>query len=661
MKKLFLITWLLLPAVADAYSLFSGSLTNIFGTNGTATFTATGSTVAGSSNLLSVALDGTNYIFNSVPTTGAGGQWSLAGALIFDGTNMNCSVQYTSDDVSNRFSTDFVTVTNANPNGTLDITEDDGLINMVLTRGSITAGQTVGTARTPATVDMIPPVTTRIQNGLGTPVYLTVTADNPMDDIMAIFVNGIPVRDSQAFEDYVTVVDVLAAAAAAGVPLKYGDDITIADHDTGLSTWVRSTWTAEVHWDDGTTNYFTGGTNDGGSSGSSPTYYADGGFTLNRPQPVLPSVITNIFMDVTNLPTGSSATITQTGVTNGIAYYVAGIPAGAPGTNYVTSAVYSNVVYSSFQLTFTNINPLLCTGSNYIGNFSQLYAFDLKLPNTSAGQFIGTDLVENVWCSTNAGFTNGWFAITNTTTPMIWTNVAVAIVGVNNTNYAGALTLYGVDHPEYIGRTNSFFGQVNQFPDPVNALDVVNLQTMQTAIANATASSFNTVVDANGYTHYRYAPSGQTNLDMVANKTTSGGFTMFQNSGTNWVLTSTNAPNNYQLQYSTNLALTFGWTSLAGYTTNISGITNTITVPKVLINASYAFFRIVAFQTASATFVPPLTLQNGAIIKSNAWATVFANATNQMSPGDWAVNINSNGVGLWKIWNSNWVFYVQPQ
>ena len=72
MKKLFLITWLLLPAVADAYSLFSGSLTNIFGTNGTATFTATGSTVAGSSNLLSVALDGTNYIFNSVPTTGAG-------------------------------------------------------------------------------------------------------------------------------------------------------------------------------------------------------------------------------------------------------------------------------------------------------------------------------------------------------------------------------------------------------------------------------------------------------------------------------------------------------------------------------------------------------------------------------------------------------------
>ena len=661
MKKLFLITWLLLPAVADAYSLFSGSLTNIFGTNGTATFTATGSTVAGSSNLLSVALDGTNYIFNSVPTTGAGGQWSLAGALIFDGTNMNCSVQYTSDDVSNRFSTDFVTVTNANPNGTLDITEDDGLINMVLTRGSITAGQTVGTARTPATVDMIPPVTTRIQNGLGTPVYLTVTADNPMDDIMAIFVNGIPVRDSQAFEDYVTVVDVLAAAAAAGVPLKYGDDITIADHDTGLSTWVRSTWTAEVHWDDGTTNYFTGGTNDGGSSGSSPTYYADGGFTLNRPQPVLPSVITNIFMDVTNLPTGSSATITQTGVTNGIAYYVAGIPAGAPGTNYVTSAVYSNVVYSSFQLTFTNINPLLCTGSNYIGNFSQLYAFDLKLPNTSAGQFIGTDLVENVWCSTNAGFTNGWFAITNTTTPMIWTNVAVAIVGVNNTNYAGALTLYGVDHPEYIGRTNSFFGQVNQFPDPVNALDVVNLQTMQTAIANATASSFNTVVDANGYTHYQYAPSGQTNLDMVANKTTSGGFTMFQNSGTNWVLTSTNAPNNYQLQYSTNLALTFGWTSLAGYTTNISGITNTITVPKVLINASYAFFRIVAFQTASATFGPPLTLQKGAIIKSNAWATVFANATNQMFPGDWAVNINSNGVGLWKIWNSNWVFYVQPQ
>ena len=660
MKKLFILAWLLLPAVAGAYPLFSGSLTNIFGTNGTATFTATGSTVAGSSNLLSVALDGTNYIFNSVPTTGAGGQWSLAGALIFDGTNMNCSVQYTSDDVSNRFSTDFVTVTNANPNGTLDITEDDGLINMVLTRGSITAGQTVGTARTPATVDMIPPVTTRIQNGLGTPVYLTVTLDGTVDDTLAVFVNKIPVRDVQTFFDGVTVVDVIAEAAAAGVTLKYGDEITLSVHDVGLIYWQRATWTAEVHWDDGGTNYFTGGTNDTGT-GILPLYYDDGSFVLNRPQPVLPSVITNIVMSVTNLPTGSGATITQTGVTNGIAYYVAGIPAGASGTNFVSSAVYSNVVYSSFQLTFTNINPLLCTGSNYIGNFSQLYAFDLNLPNTSAGQSIGTDLVENVWCSTNAGFTNGWFAITNTTTPMIWTNVAVAIVGVNNTNYAGALTLYGVDHPEYIGRTNSFIGQVNQYPNPVNALDAVNLQSMQTAIANATANQFNLVIDTNGYTHYQYAPNGQTNLDLVANKTTWGGFTKFQNSGTNWVLTSTNAPASYQLQYSTNLSLIFGWTTLSGYTTNISGITNTITVPKVLINASYAFFRIVAFQTASATFVPPLTLQNGAIIKSNAWATVFANATNRMSPGDWAVNINSNGVGLWKIWNSNWVFYVQPQ
>ena len=185
-------------------------------------------------------------------------------------------------------------------------------------------------------------------------------------------------------------------------------------------------------------------------------------------------------------------------------------------------------------------------------------------------------------------------------------------------------------------------------------------------MANAVGSIWNTIIDTNGVTHYRYAPSGQPNLDLTANTVTWSQFVQMKSSGTNWVLGVTNLVLNYQLQYITNLLNKYSWVTLSGYTstTNIYNTTNivTFTVPQVLTGgAPYAFFRVVAFQTATATVTPPLTLLNATICPSNTWSVVWATVTNALQPGGFANFVNSNGVGQYKIQNTGGSFLVTPQ
>ena len=364
----------------------------------------------------------------------------------------------------------------------------------------------------------------------------------------------------------------------------------------------------------------------------------------------------------TNTASTNPPSCVLVGVTNGIGYFFLTIPAGAPGTNFVTANVFSNGVYSSTESTLTNVNPLVCSGSNYIGFFPQLYDFVLNTPNTGVGTSIGSNLVENIYASYD---NTNYFIVTNS--PCVLTNpVYVAVVGQSNTNFSGQLILYSIDHPEYIGRTNSYIGQGNKFPDPVYALDAVNLESLQNYVANAVGSIWNTIIDTNGVTHYRYAPSGQPNLDLTANTVTWSQFVQMKSSGTNWVLGVTNLVLNYQLQYITNLLNKYSWVTLSGYTstTNIYNTTNivTFTVPQVLTGgAPYAFFRVVAFQTATATVTPPLTLLNATICPSNTWSVVWATVTNALQPGGFANFVNSNGVGQYKIQNTGGSFLVTPQ
>jgi hypothetical protein len=379
-----------------------------------------------------------------------------------------------------------------------------------------------------------------------------------------------------------------------------------------------------------------------------------------------PPVFTAAATASTNPPS-----VTLTGVTNGVAYYIVTIPAGstgatgatgAPGTNYVTMTLLTNCVFTSTESTLTNVNPLTCNGSNYIGYFSQLYDFALVTPNTSVGMTLATNLNENLYASYD---NTNWFQVTNS--PCVLTNpVYVTVAGDNNTNYSGSLTLYSVDHPELYGRTNNFAGQRMQFADPILPLDAVNLETAQYLIANAVGSIWSTSVDTNGTVHYSYAPQGQLNFDLTANKTTYSPFVQILNSGTNWVLGVTNLNVGYQMQFSTNLTYTYGWTTFTGYTstTNIYNATNvvTFTVPKYLLNsAPYAFFRCVTFSVATASVTPPFKTLNGLISPSNSWATVYATVTNQLAPGAFANFVNSNGVGEYKIWNNAGTFVVTPQ
>lgn len=356
--------------------------------------------------------------------------------------------------------------------------------------------------------------------------------------------------------------------------------------------------------------------------------------------------ITNLAVTNTvTLPAGSSAYATNTGTYAGIAYFEVGIPRGAdgangtnglnglngtngadgaPGTNFVTSYVFTNSVLSSSSYVLTNINPIYCNGSNFIGSFSQVYKTTLVLPYTGVGMAVGSNLTEDIIFSTNGG--TSWFT-NDASVVTIWTNVLVSVVGDNNTNYAGSITLYGLDHPELYGRTNTSEGQYWEFDPPVSDKNPVTLNYLVTYVANATALSF----QLNG-NHYMYAPYGQTNLDMAISVNGGGWITSIKPVSTNWVLTATNVSQGYQLQISTNLSLTYGWSSPGSYTTttNLYAATNqwTFTIPKANIPASYAFFRLATFKSVSTTIYPPLILQSVLAVASNSWDASYAAITN---------------------------------
>ena len=63
----------------------------------------------------------------------------------------------------------------------------------------------------------------------------------------------------------------------------------------------------------------------------------------------------------------------------------------------------------------------------------------------------------------------------------------------------------------------------------------------------------------------------------------------------------------------------------------------------------------------STNTLPTITFTGCSISYSNDWATSVYNATNNLSPGSFAFGVNSNGMGTWKIWNSNGVFYFYSQ
>ena len=381
----------------------------------------------------------------------------------------------------------------------------------------------------------------------------------------------------------------------------------------------------------------SGGTNGAnGANGTNGTNGANG----------LSIALTNI----TSIPYGSTPVATLVSSNGQYAFYSLSIPAGAPGP---AGPPATNAVYPTPEFTLTNINPLLCTGSNFIGQFSMLYDYTLALPYTGVGMSPGTNLNESVYVSLTG--TNGWILLTNSPVK-IWTNVWVSVVGDNNTNYAGALTLFGLVNSAYCGATNDLTGQSLLLSPATQLNQPPTLAQMQTAIANAVGANW----QFNG-THFQFAPNNQTNVDMGLGGSVGARLTAIQSLGTNWVLTATNVPAGYNVQVSTNLGLTLGWQNVtpSAVTTNLYATTNAwvFTIPKTAVNATYGFFRILFFQASSTTIWPPTTHQSVTLWGSNTWGAALGAITN--APDRTFGLASSNGVPVKWFW-SNGVVLVYP-
>jgi hypothetical protein len=363
--------------------------------------------------------------------------------------------------------------------------------------------------------------------------------------------------------------------------------------------------------------------------------------------------ITNFSFTATNLAPGSAATVTNTGVIGSIAYVTIGIPVGAPGTNFVTTSVFSNGVYSSSLFTLTNLPVLTFNGSNYIGRFSQLYSWKLATPSLGGGGLAPpTNQFEQLVGSYTG--TNAWFSITNGFTT--FTNISISVVGASSTN-VGALTLYGLDHPEYIGRTNSFIGQHAAFDDPVHLTDAATKKYVDVATA-ALASLWASGFDTNAATHYSYSQLSAPLVDLV----TSNAFVKiegFADDGTqlaaNLTVMQTNLINGWQVESSTNLISTTSWGKFTTYTASTNSGLVTFNIAYDFTLAS-RFFRVRGSSARSASFYAPITAFGGTYYPSNTWS-LFAITNNMANRSFWIGPSNdvpvmvrmSNGVPVVKF------------
>ncbi|HXI73443.1 MAG TPA: hypothetical protein VNN22_24130 [Verrucomicrobiae bacterium] len=324
----------------------------------------------------------------------------------------------------------------------------------------------------------------------------------------------------------------------------------------------------------------------------------------------------------------------------------------AANTNTITAYNLSNAVLSSKYFTLFSSNNFVFTGSNYLGSFPQLQSWNLIPPTIpGVGLTPGGVSVENLILSTNGGAS--WF--TNTTGILNITNtVLVSVVGESN-SAPGAITLYGIDHPELNGRTNYSDGQFWNFPDPITAQNPATKNYVDVTLANALSGQFGTSRDTNGINHSIFSKGGLTVID-VANAT----FTIansLSKSGTNLLLNIavTNLVVGWSIKASTNLALLYAWPTFTNYTTVTNSGIVTFTIP-ILPTVPQYFFWPQAFNQNTITITPPMGMLNGAYYPSNTWS--LYSVTNGMANMSFS-DVNSNGVTMTRVFLSNGVAFFK--
>ena len=106
----------------------------------------------------------------------------------------------------------------------------------------------------------------------------------PIDDTLAIYLNGLPIKDDNLVNpNDATTFDLINIAALSGYTLKLGDVLSFYGKDTVLGfTWTTQPWTGSITFLDGHTNSFTGGFFSTGPTDFVPHYRQDGFLTISR-------------------------------------------------------------------------------------------------------------------------------------------------------------------------------------------------------------------------------------------------------------------------------------------------------------------------------------------------------------------------------------------
>ena len=108
-----------------------------------------------------------------------------------------------------------------------------------------------------------------------------ITLTGSCDDSLAIFVNGIAVKDDDNLAgDDPLEFDLFDLADAIGLTLATGDLVELFTKDNVVGRWSMFPWTAELTFDDASTKTISGGEFIDANSDVAPKYRAMGAFTL---------------------------------------------------------------------------------------------------------------------------------------------------------------------------------------------------------------------------------------------------------------------------------------------------------------------------------------------------------------------------------------------
>lgn len=257
----------------------------------------------------------------------------------------------------------------------------------------------------------------------------------------------------------------------------------------------------------------------------------------------------------------------------------------------------------------------------------------------------------NVFGQLNGSYTgtNAWFVITNgfTTTNMI----SIAATGAGGGQ--GLATLWTLDHWELLGHTNYFFGQQMRFGNPVDQADAATKGYADTLFANAFDRNWTSYTATNGVYHFVYSYQNFTVFD-ISSVTVWIPIQSFSidGTGTNVLIgiAQTNLTAGYQIQSSTNLALTAGFTTYTNYTMTTNSGVVTFKAP-IFFNENARFYRAI-----SSAFNVPVAFNSGTFFPSNAWnLTAITNQLAAYGVGKHYWTGSSNGQALVTLSYSNGV------